>query len=142
MEFLIVEHGSEQYHSAVDLRDRILRKPLGLQFTPEQLASESTYKHLVGTIDDQICACCILVQSNDGWFQARQVAVDSNFQRQGFGKRLMEYCHQHILACGGEKIFCHARKTAQKFYEGLEYQTVGEYFEEVTLQHIRMEKRL
>ena len=36
----------------------------------------------------------------------------------------------------------HARETAVPFYERLGYATVGARFEEVTIPHFKMEKRL
>ena len=35
MALKIIDHGSEEYRQMVKLRDDILRKPLGLGFTPE-----------------------------------------------------------------------------------------------------------
>ena len=142
MRFSIVQHGGLEYESTVALRDRVLRQPLGLKFTPEQLAAESNAIHLAGWIDDQVRACCVLVDREDGWFQARQVAVDFDFQRQGYGQQLMEFAHQHIVSVGADKIYCHARDVAEAFYLRLGYQPVGEYFEEVSIRHVRMEKKL
>jgi len=142
MRFSIVGHGGTDYKLSVALRDRVLRQPLGLQFTPQQLAAESTAIHIVGWIDDQIRACCVTVDRNDGWFQARQVAVDFDFQKQGYGQQLMQFTHQHIALLGADKIYCHSRIVAEAFYVRLGYQSVGDYFEEVSIQHIRMEKNL
>ena len=142
MQFSIVEHGGRQYESTVALRDRILRQPLGLKFSPDQLAAESMFIHMAGSIDDQIRACCVVVEKEDAWCQVRQVAVDAQFQGQGYGKQFMEFAHNHILSLGGKRVFCHSRNVAEPFYKRLGYRSVGEYFEEVTIEHIRMEKDL
>jgi len=142
MRFSTVGHGGTDYQLSVAQRDRVLRQPLGLQFTPEQLAAESTAIHIVGWIDDQIRACCVVVDRGHGWFQARQVAVDFDYQKQGYGRQLMKFAHQVIASLGADKIYCHSRDVAEAFYVRLGYQSVGEYFEEVSIQHVRMEKDL
>lgn len=138
----IIEHGGPKYELTVALRYRVLRQPLGLQFSAEQLATESTCLHFAGNVNDEIIACCVAVKQQHGWFQIRQVAVDFDFQRRGFGRQLMEFVHRHIASIGGTRVFCHARDVAEPFYDGLGYKIVGEYFEEVSIQHIRMEKEL
>ena len=35
-----IDHGTKEYQQMVKLRNEILRKPLGLSFTPEELTSE------------------------------------------------------------------------------------------------------
>lgn len=142
MQLSIIEHGGHEYDLAVVLRDRVLRQPLGLQFTAEQLSAESSNVHVVGSIEDQIMACCVLAQRDQGWFQARQVAVDFDFQRCGYGQQLMEFAHRYVASIGATKIYCHSRDVAVPFYVRLGYQAVGEYFEEVSIQHVRMEKDL
>ena len=142
MQFSIVQHNSKQYESTVALRDRILRQPLGLKFSAEQLAAESTDIHLAGLIDDQVRACCVFTEKDEGWFRICQIAVDVEFQRQGYGKQLMNFVHDHVESLGGKRVFCHSRDVAVPFYSHLGYRSVGDYFELVTIQHVRMEKDL
>ena len=40
MALKIIDHGTKEYQDIVRLRDEILRKPLGLHFTPEELDGE------------------------------------------------------------------------------------------------------
>ena len=41
MALKIIDHGSPEYQQMVKLRDVILRKPLGLGFTPEDIEKEN-----------------------------------------------------------------------------------------------------
>jgi len=41
-----VDHGSEAYKDTVSLRDELLRKPLGLVFSAEDLEKEASSYHL------------------------------------------------------------------------------------------------
>ena len=50
MPLKIIDHGSKEYQQMVDMRLQILRKPLGLIFTDEELAKE-TEDILIGAFD-------------------------------------------------------------------------------------------
>ena len=54
MALKIIKHGSKEYSQMVDLRFQILRKPLGLTFTPEELAAEKEDFFFVKEQDIQI----------------------------------------------------------------------------------------
>ena len=42
MALKIIDHGTKEYQQMVKLRDDILRKPLGLSFSPEELENEKS----------------------------------------------------------------------------------------------------
>ena len=46
-----IDYGTEEYKQMVNLRNEILRKPLGLSFTAEQLDKEKE-DILIGAFDD------------------------------------------------------------------------------------------
>ena len=71
----------------------------------------------------------------------RQVAVAPELQRQGIGKALVEYSKALAQRLDIAMIL-HARETAVAFYEHLGYAKLGDRFEEVTIPHWAMEKRL
>ena len=52
-----IDHGSKEYEQMVNLRLEIMRKPLGLTFTPEELARE-TDDILIASFDDDVMLGC------------------------------------------------------------------------------------
>ena len=54
----------------------------------------------------------------------------------------MEFAEEQARVLGADVIFCHARTEVAPFYERLGYATIGDPFEEVTIQHVHMEKKL
>ena len=70
-----IDHLSPAYALAVALRRDILRKPLGLEFTETQLASESTSFHLTAWDEDVLFGTLLLTPLEGGSIQMRQVAV-------------------------------------------------------------------
>ncbi|HWB62491.1 MAG TPA: GNAT family N-acetyltransferase [Chitinophagales bacterium] len=135
-------YGSPEYEKALDLRNRILRIPLGLKFTPDELKKDETDTHLGLFTGDIISACLILSDAGNGRMKMRQVAVDDIFQRQGLGQKLSKAAEDYAKSKGIALMFCHARKTAAPFYEKMGYHVVGEEFIEVNIPHYVMEKAL
>jgi predicted GNAT family N-acyltransferase len=137
-----IDHGSKEYRQMIDLRKEILRKPLGLSFTEEELASEKN-DILIGAFDDDtILACCLLTKMDDKCLKLRQMAVQNNLQGKGIGASMMNFAETIARDKGYKKLVMHARKTALGFYEKLGYKAFGDEFEEVTIPHYVMEKRL
>lgn len=142
MALKIIDHGSPEYNDMVKLRYNILRKPLGLQFSPETLEHEKD-DILIGFYDDDTLeGCCLLTQVEPKEVRLRQMAVTSGLQRHGLGKAIMQFAENIARDRRYKKICMHAREDAIGFYEKLGYQKVGEEFMEVTLPHFKMEKDL
>lgn len=84
----------------------------------------------------------MLVNEGDGVVRLRQMAVNNNLQGKGVGRALMNFAENIARDQGFRRLTMHARKTAIGFYEHLGYQICSEEFEEVTIPHYVMEKRL
>src|SRR6266540_3367428 len=142
MALKIIDHGSREYHQMVQLRNEILRRPLGLQFTPDELESEKE-EILIGAFEEEkMLGCCMLIKQDPVTVRLRQMAVLNNLQGKGIGRALMQFAENIARDRGFQKITMHARKTAIGFYEKLGYRVCGEQFEEVTIPHYVMEKLL
>jgi ribosomal protein S18 acetylase RimI-like enzyme len=142
MALKIIDHGSREYQQMVQLRNDILRRPLGLQFTPEELEKEKE-EILIGAFEEEkMLGCCMLIKEDPGSVRLRQMAVLNNLQGKGIGRALMQFAENIARDLGFQKITMHARKTAVGFYEKLGYRVCGQEFEEVTIPHYIMEKAL
>jgi len=142
MALKIIDHGSAQYQQMVKLRDDVLRKPLGLYFTKEELEQEKEHLLIGAYEDDKLLACCMLVEENSKTVRLRQMAVLNDLQGKGIGKALMIFAENLARDRGYKKITMHARKNAVGFYEKMGYVRVGNEFEEITIPHFLMEKKL
>lgn len=124
------------------LRETILRKPLGLSFSDEDLKNEDQYIHIAFYDDDTLEGCCMLVPLNASTVQLRQMAVTAGLQGKGIGRSIMQFAENIARDLGYRKMVMHARKSALGFYQKLQYNKVGEEFMEVTLPHFFLEKQL
>lgn len=142
MALKIIDHDSKEYKQMVDLRFNLLRKPLGLTFTPEDLAAEKE-DILIGVFEDEkLEACCILTETAPKTVRLRQMAVAATLQGKGIGRALMSFAENIARDRGYRRLTMHARKTAVGFYEKNGYKVCGPEFVEVTIPHFEMEKEL
>jgi len=142
MALKLIDHGSPEYLQMVQLRNDILRKPLGLSFLPEELEKEKDEILIAAYEEEKMLGCCMLIKMEPGTVRLRQMAVLNSLQGKGIGRALMQFAENIARDMGYRTITMHARKTATGFYEKLGYKVIGEEFEEVTLPHVVMEKSL
>jgi ribosomal protein S18 acetylase RimI-like enzyme len=138
----LIEYRSVEYHQLVQLRQAVLRTPLGLAYTPEDLEKESGEFHFAVFAHQKIVGGFILAPVDPQTLKLRQFAVAAELQGQGIGKKMLVDLEGFARQRGIQKIMMHARETAVPFYERNGYQKRGERFTEVTLPHWYMEKTL
>lgn len=144
MDFKVIIYGSGEYRQMVDLRHRILRAPINIEATPEEL--EEDQKHiLIGAFspeDGRIVGCCFLIYINESTVRLRQMAIDTPHQGKGLGAELIEYAESIASDLNYKWMYLHARETEVDFYLKQGYSIVGDYFEEVRIPHIEMKKNI
>jgi ribosomal protein S18 acetylase RimI-like enzyme len=145
---------SDHYKKALRLRAEVLRDPLGLKFSPDDLAPDARDIHVGAFQGGELIGCLILTQiappmsiatkatALPSAMKMRQVAVHPSKQGQGVGKMLALYCEEITTRIGAQEIVLSARETAVPFYLGLGYEIIGEPLIEVTLPHRKMRKLL
>jgi GNAT superfamily N-acetyltransferase len=142
MALKILDYGSSEYKQMIKLRDEVLRKPLGLGFTEKELEEEKDNMLIGAFEDDDMLGCCMLVEDGPQSVRLRQMAVINDLQGKGIGKALMNFAENLARDRGYKTLSMHARKNALGFYEKMGYKIASDEFDEVTLPHYKMEKRL
>jgi GNAT superfamily N-acetyltransferase len=142
MALRIIEHGSGDYRRMVELRDEILRKPLGLSFSTDELEAEKKDILVAAFEEEDLVACCLLTVQGPGVVRLRQMAVHKEVQGKGIGRALIHFAENVSRDHRFTKITMHARVTAVGFYEKMGYRISSPEFEEVTIPHYIMEKAL
>lgn len=143
MRFVWADHGSADYWKAVELRRAVLRFPLGLDFTDEELEAEAGQLTLLAFDSEGVLSgCLVLVALAGGTVQMRQVATHPDCQGRGVGREMVSESERWAIENGFTRMYLHARKVVVGFYEKLEYQVCSEEYEEVGIPHLSMEKHL
>jgi predicted GNAT family N-acyltransferase len=137
-----IDHGSKEYHEMLRLRRDILRKPLGLDLTDEDLEKD---KHdiLIGAFEeDKLLGCCQLTKIDEETLRLRQMAVPKEMQGKGIGRVMIQFAENLARDLRYKKMIMHARSNVTGFYEKQGYRICSDEFLEVTIPHYVMEKRL
>ncbi len=142
MALKILDHGSNEYRQMIKLRDEMLRKPLGLGFTDEEIEEEKDNMLIGAFEEDDMLGCCMLVEENPSMVRLRQMAVLNDLQGKGIGRALMNFAENLARDRGYKILSMHARKNAVGFYEKMGYKIAGTEFTEITIPHYVMEKQL
>ncbi|HBN85139.1 MAG TPA: GNAT family N-acetyltransferase [Clostridiales bacterium] len=136
----IIKYQSEDYRQSLLLRDKILRRPLGLNLFQENLNKEINDIHIGVFYNMLIIGVLVLTPLSLHTVKMRQVAVEEEHQGKGFGTRMVAFAETVAKELGYGRIVLHARKTALSFYKRMDYKIIGEEFMEVTVPHFEMEK--
>lgn len=123
------------------LRQEVLRKPLGMDLFQEDLSAETEQIKIGALLNNQLIACLMLKVSNDS-AKLRQMAVKPEFQGMGIGQAVVKFAEKYCLDNTILKIELHSRENALGFYEGMDYEIIGDEFLEVGLPHYKMIKVL
>lgn len=125
----------------LDLRNHILRAPLGLSLTEEDIEQDKN-NILIGAFEDEkMLGCCMLVREGD-LLLLRQMAVLNDLQGKGIGRALLHFAEAITRDIGYRELNMYARKSVSGFYIRMGYTQIGEEFIKVTIPHVMMKKRL
>lgn len=134
--------GTKEHTLEIDLRKKVLRDPLGLKFSSEELNNEYNHYHIGAFAETQLIGCLVLTPVDEKTIKMRQVAVASETQRLGIGASLVSYSELFSKKMGFDQIILNARLTAIPFYLKLNYEVTGETFTEISIPHLKMKKVL
>jgi len=137
-----IDHGTDEYLQMVELREIVLRRPLGLTFSAEELAREKDDILIACTDDDVMLGCCILSKVDKNSVRLRQMAVVDKLHGKGIGASIINFAENLAKDKGYNCVTMHSRDTAIGFYERFGYKIKGSQFKEVNLPHHIMEKKL
>jgi GNAT superfamily N-acetyltransferase len=142
LEFAQIDCGSDRHRELVAIRRLILRKPLGLDFTPRELAEEQADIHIGAYFAGELVGCVVLTAVDSSVVRLRQMAVHPDHQGRGIGAQIVSFAEALAAERGYRDIILNARESAVGFYERTGYVATGAIFIEVTIPHRRMVKRL
>ena len=135
-------YGSDLYRRALALREAILRTPLGLALTEEELADDARRQHFCATSHGAVVGTVSLKPLGRDTVQLRQMAVAEERRRERIGAELLARAEDWARAAGFRLMVLNARLGAEGFYARFGYLAEGEPFDENTIPHIRMTKPL
>jgi len=142
MALKIVDYGSPEYQQMVKLRYEVLRKPLGISFSQNELEKEKENLFIGAFEDDLLLGCCMIVKEDSKKAKLRQMAVLNKLQGKGIGRALIQFAENLARDHGFNTISMHARKMTVPFFEKMGYKVSSDEFMEISIPHYKMEKEL
>jgi predicted GNAT family N-acyltransferase len=141
IEFKIADYGSRDWELAVELREDVLRKPLGTVFSQDELDAEENHVHIIGLYNSELVATAVLVPEGKA-LKMQRVAVKEMLRNVGIGSSMILFCETVASSESYNMLYCHARDTAVDFYVKNGYVMEGDYFDEDGIPHVKMFKHL
>ena len=135
-------YGSNLHRQSLALREAILRRPLGLALTDEERADDAHRQHFCAVSGGAVLGSVSLKRLDGETVQLRQMAIAEDRRREGIGALLLAHAEGWARDQGYRLIVLNARLGAEGFYAKFGYLAQGEPFDENTVPHIRMTKRL
>lgn len=142
MALKIIDYGTPEYRQMLKMRDEILRKPLGLKISNDEIEKEKDNLFIAAFEDEQMLGCCMIVEMDPRKARLRQMAVLNNLQGKGIGRALIQFAENIARDHGYRVMSMHARKPTVPFFEKMGYKVTGSEFIEITIPHYEMEKEL
>ena len=137
-----IDHGTREYIQMIELREMVLRRPLGLTFSHQDLEAEKDDILIACTDDDEMLGCCILTKIDNETVRLRQMAVPDKLHGKGIGASIIYFAESLAKDKGYRCMTMHSRDSAIGFYEKFGFTIKGNQFIEVNLPHHIMEKKL
>ncbi len=134
--------GSDLYRQALALRDEVLRKPLGLKISDEELADDERRQHFCAVAFGAVIGAVSLRPLDEATLHLKQMAVSEAGRGSRVGTRLLVHAETWGADAGFRLMIAHARVGAEGFYLKLGYVQEGEAFLEQTIPHVRVTKQL
>jgi ribosomal protein S18 acetylase RimI-like enzyme len=131
-----------EYAQELDLRWRVLRKPLGFERDAVRFPFEAESLHLIALEASRVVGCVLFHPDGPGTGRLFQMAVEPDRQGTGLGTRLVRVLEEELARRGYREVTLHARDTAVGFYARLGYSPVGPPYVEVGIPHQNMRRPL
>ena len=136
-----ISYKSPEYYLELELRNDVLRKPLGMNLYDQDLSTEKNYIRIAAFNENQqIMGTLLLVPQENGVIQMKQMAVRESAQGMKIGNKIILFAEDLIISKGFSKIILNARKIALPFYLKSGYEIQGGEFQEVGIPHFKMSK--
>ena len=131
------------YHSVKELREIVLRKPLGRTLDAVDTEDDPKATIITAALNDKIIGCVMMFPTQElSTIRLRQMAVHNQWQGRGIGQLLLSHAEQKAVQMGIKDIVLHAREQAIEFYKKAGFLQEGLPFMELGITHVFMRKHI
>ena len=140
----LIDYDSREFRQACQLRYELFFAEHNLPYSTVFSDRQKNSYHAAITIDDTVFAYGELVPTDNLVYRIRQMVVHPDYQRQGFGRKILSSLSELAQNQGAIALTLDARLTAIAFYQKLGFETSGQEFPSTTtgVMHIAMNRTL
>ncbi len=142
VKYHLIPFSSLFYTDLVQLRQDVLRTPLGQTLEFDQTRTDHTDWHLGACTAGRLVGGVSLTPKATSWSRMRQMAVAPAYQSFGIGKGLVSAAEELAKSLGYRVLILDARERALTFYKGLGYAITSDTFTKSHIPHQEMQKQL
>lgn len=133
--------GPGEFEQAMELRREVFVVEQEVEEAEEFDGREDECVHVVAVDGGRVIGCCRLLPEGDVVKLGRMV-VASGRRREGVAEALLAESDVQAAGLGASRITLSAQTYVTDLYEKAGYAVTSEPFDEVGIEHVRMEKRL
>ena len=142
VKYHLIPFSSLFYADLVQLRQDVLRTPLGQTLEFDQTRTDHTDWHLGACAAGHLVGGVSLTPKASGVLRMRQMAVVPAYQTCGIGRKIVRAVEKLAESQGYRLLLLDAREPALPFYKRLGYAITSETFIKAHIPHREMQKRL
>lgn len=133
--------GPQELDAAIELRREVFVGEQGVSEADEFDGREEECVHVLAVDDGRVVGCCRLLPDGERVKLGRMV-VASGRRREGIAAAMLAEADRQAAALGAALITLSAQTYVVSLYEQAGYEVTSGTFDEVGIEHVRMEKRL
>ena len=133
---------TNEFFEYYKFRWKVLRKPLNLPLGSEQDDLDKKSFHIAAFNDEIIIGAGRLQIEENACARIRYMAVEQKFRKQGIGRNILKQLEKHAILNNVQICWLYARESAINFYLKNNYVVNGTADNDLSIKHIRMEKKL
>ena len=104
-----ISYNTPDYTKELVLRDKVLRKPLGMSLYDANLDAEKDDVHIGAFVNNDMVGVLILTKLNADEIKMRQVAVDEDWRSLNIGRALVVFAEESSKMKGFKTMLLNAR---------------------------------
>ena len=138
--FKIIQYDLPEYKETLQLRENVMRKPLGLLLSVEDVKDDNVRTHIGGYCNGVLICACSFKIIHRKIAHLYSVCVKQEFQNRGVGQQLMHFTEKYVKLHGAARLYVEGRKSAKNFYRKCGFSPCGSEYIDMNILHQDMRK--
>ncbi|MBN3870389.1 MULTISPECIES: GNAT family N-acetyltransferase [unclassified Nostoc] len=132
----------EEFPAIQAIRIAVFQEEQGVDAALEFDGKDAISEHLIAYLNKEVVGTARIRYLDDKTAKIERLAVLSTVRGQGIGKKIMENALEVIANKNIPEVVIHAQEYVKDLYKKLDFVEEGEIFQEASIPHVKMIKKL